>query len=146
VHPKKSTEVIRREHESFKKKVLRTVKGGRRQDAPLASSKEELERQINGIIGQGGGSLGPSTLVLQEVEGATKAHETYQDQRLAGGKMVASAMQRRLNDFAQFVGAFDGLMEKIASAGSPYGEIGYQTLSILLIVSLGTLPIARTKD
>ncbi|KAK4446489.1 hypothetical protein QBC34DRAFT_331299 [Podospora aff. communis PSN243] len=136
VHAKKNAEVIRREHESFKKKALRALKIGKKRDVTIASSKDELERQISGMLGQssGAGSPGPSSLVLQEMEGATKAHEAYQDQRLAGGKMVASAMQRRLDDFAQFVGAFDGLMEKIASAGSPYGEIGYQTLSILLIV------------
>jgi len=128
VHSKKSAEVIQREHESFKKQVVRALKIGKNPDANLANSKDAIERQISEIQGE-------SLLVGQEVEGATKALESYQQGRLAGGKKAASSLQRRLNGFAHFVSAFDGLMEKIASAGSPYGEVGYQTLSILLIVS-----------
>ena len=134
VHAKKSADVLRKEHEGFKKRVARALKLEKSKASlpgGIANTKDELDRQIAEVQGP---------LSIEGVETATSAHNAYQQERLAGGKKVANAFQRKLSDFAQFIGAFDGLMETIASAGSPYGEIGYQTLSILLIVSSHSLP------
>jgi len=139
VHAKKSADVLRKEHEGFKKRVARALKLEKSKASlpgGIANTKDELDRQI-AEVQTGTQSSGP--LSIEGVETATSAHNAYQQERLAGGKKVANAFQRKLNDFAQFISAFDGLMETIASAGSPYGEIGYQTLSILLIVSSHSL-------
>lgn len=120
-----------REHESFKRKVVRALKFGK-SPAGIASSREELNRQISDLQGA---THPASTLAVQEVEAASKSHDAYRQARSQGAKMVASSVQRGLSEFAQFISAFDGLLEKVASAGAPFGEVGYQTLSILLMVS-----------
>lgn len=127
----KDAETTKREHEIFKKRAFRALKL-KEQRVELAGSREGLQRQLSEITGDTPFS---SSMVVHEVDSATRAHDAYQHERAKGLKMVASGAQRHLNDFAQFVGAYEGILERVSSAGGPYGEVGYQTLSILLIVS-----------
>jgi hypothetical protein len=133
----KSPEVLKREHASFKKRFLGSTKQGNPL-TPLANSKEELERQIQDALGGTPPRPPASVDAARELEGAVKVQGAYEEERQAGGKMVGSVIQRYLNQFAQFVGAYGNLLEAVATAGGPYGEVGFQTLSILFIVSLHT--------
>ncbi|KAK3984334.1 hypothetical protein QBC44DRAFT_337174 [Cladorrhinum sp. PSN332] len=131
-HPAgKSADILRSEHEDFKRRVLRKP----HPSLTLASSKSDLDKQISDL----GGDTRSTEAVeaLQEFDGVSTALDAYQNDRSAGGKRgkrIASRVQHGLNKFAEFVNAFDGVLQKVASAGSPFGEVGYQTLSILLLV------------
>lgn len=81
----------------------------------------------------------PNEQAIQAVEDAEKTEDAYRTARLRGGRRAASQTQHFLSGFAQFVGAFNGLLETIASAAAPFGTVGYQTLSILLFVSVNNL-------
>ncbi|KAK3690380.1 hypothetical protein B0T22DRAFT_515714 [Podospora appendiculata] len=129
----KSAEVLKREHENFKKEVAPVIS----KDETLASTKEELERQILKIKGDRHNRpsrASTGAVATKDLDAATKAHDAYTQERAAGGRMVASAVQRGLDAMAKFIGAYSSLLETVMSAGGPYGEVGYQTLSILLIV------------
>ena len=105
--------------------------GIKKKTLSLASSKDDLDSQISEILGGK-----PTSEVTQEIDIATKAHDGYQKERQDGGKKVAKDIQTRLNAFSQFLGAYAGIADAVSSAGGPYSQIGFQTLSILLIVSV----------
>ncbi|KAK4159563.1 hypothetical protein QBC43DRAFT_326896 [Cladorrhinum sp. PSN259] len=129
----KSAEELKSEHEYFKRRV--TAGLSKADTKNFASSKQELDKQISDVTG-GQNHLG-AVEAVQESEKATKTHDRYRKDRGRGGKKakrIANQMQHGLSSFAQFVSAFDGILEKVASAGAPFGEVGYQTLSILLII------------
>ncbi|KAK3319661.1 hypothetical protein B0T19DRAFT_432835 [Cercophora scortea] len=130
----KSPEVLKREHESFKKAVAPVIS----KSENLASTKEELEGQISKIKGDHDGPSRSSTSAAvdaaQDLNAATKARDAYTQERAKGARKAASAVQHGLDAMAKFISAYSSLLETVMSAGGPYGEVGYQTLSILLIV------------
>lgn len=95
----------------------------------VASTKEELNKQIEDV------QDGISPLVaLQSLNDASKSHHVYTEDRKHGTKRVGRCAQEFANGFSQFVAAYSGIVDIVKSAGGPYGEVAYQTLSILLIV------------
>ncbi|TVY38285.1 hypothetical protein LOCC1_G007041, partial [Lachnellula occidentalis] len=96
----------------------------------IASTKEELETQTEAVRDR----LCPPLLALQELNDADKAHDVYTEYRKKGPKRVGRWVQDFTSGFSRFVGAYSGMVDIVRGAGGPYGEVAYQTLSILLIV------------
>lgn len=128
----KSPEIIEKEHEAFKKRALVSL-GIKKQALSLASSKEDLDRRISELL-----SGKPTSEATQELDIATKAHDGYEKDRQNGGKKIAKDIQSRLNAFSQFLSAYAGIADAVSSAGGPYSQVGFQTLSILLVVSIAS--------
>ena len=116
-------------HEKFKRKFRRALKSGH-EAIKIAKTEDELKQQIEDIRSwdsiRGG--------ALESLDEASKARETHQDQRKYGGKRIGRGAQEFVSGFAQFLGAYSSILDIVRGAGGPYGEVGYQTLSILLIV------------
>ena len=99
-------------------------------EVQIASTKEELETQIEAVRNR----TFP-ILALQNLNDAYKAHDVYTEDRKKGPKKVGQWAQDFANGFSEFVGAYSGIVDIVRGAGGPYGEVAYQSLSILLIVS-----------
>ena len=119
------------DHQKFKKRFRQALKIGNR-EAQIAATKEELKKQIEDV--QSGDFL--QILALENLGSASKSHDIYRLGRKHGSKRVGRWAQEFANGFADFIGAYSGIVDIIKGAGGPYGEVAYQTLSILLIVSL----------
>ncbi|TVY32027.1 hypothetical protein LSUB1_G008432 [Lachnellula subtilissima] len=120
---------ILKTHQEFKRKLRKALKIGSK-EVQIASTKEELETQIEAVRNR----LSPPLLALQNLDDADKAHDVYTEYRKKGPKRVGRWAQDFANGFSQFVGAYSGIVDIVRSAGGPYGEVAYQSLSILLIV------------
>lgn len=116
-------------HQQFRKGIRQALRVGNK-EVQVAATKDELKKQIEEI--QSGESL--RTIALENLDNASKSRDEYQFQREHGSKRVGRWAQEFANGFAEFVGAYSGIIDIIKGAGGPYGEVGYQTLSILLIV------------
>ncbi|TVY81584.1 hypothetical protein LSUE1_G003620 [Lachnellula suecica] len=116
-------------HRHFKAKLRKylNISGT---EIPIASTKEELGIQLEGV--QKG--IPPASVSLQALENATKSHDLYSQDRRKGMKQAGRRAQEFANGFSQFVSAYSGIVDIVKGAGGPYGEVAYQTLSILLIV------------
>lgn len=121
---------MKRDHDLFKKRVGHLLRVNK-QEISLANSKDELDQQISDIRD----TLPARDVATSELQATTKIQDSYQDQRQAGAKQVASVVQRGLNEFSQFIRAYSGLANAVSTAGGPFAEVGFQSLSILLIVS-----------
>jgi hypothetical protein len=102
----------------------------------LASTKEELNRQIEEV--QDG--LSPRLVAQENLDEASKSHDVYTENRKHGAKKVGRWAQEFAIGFSAFVSAYSGIVDAVKTAGGPYGEVAYQTLSILLIVSHSCRP------
>jgi hypothetical protein len=91
----------------------------------LASTKEELNKQI---------------VAQQNLDQASNSHSVYTENRKHGAKRVGRWAQEFAFGFSAFVSAYSGIVDAVKTAGGPYGEVAYQTLSILLIVSHSCRP------
>jgi hypothetical protein len=110
------------------RKALRIGK----QEVKIASTKDELNKQIEDV--QNGQS--PHAIALATLDDASKSHEIYVQDRKQGSKRVGRWAQEFANGFSEFVSAYSGIVDIVQGAGGPYGEVAYQTLSILLIACL----------
>jgi hypothetical protein len=98
----------------------------------IASTKEQLDKQIEDAKN----GLSAPLVALQNLDDASKSRDAYKEDRMHGRKRVGRWVQEFANVFSQFVSVYSGIVDIVKSAGGPYGEVAYQTLSILLIVSL----------
>lgn len=110
------------------RKALRIGK----QEVKIASTKDELNKQIEDV--QNGQSH--HAIALATLDDASKSHEIYVQGRKQGLKRVGRWAQEFANGFSEFVSAYSGIVDIVQGAGGPYGEVAYQTLSILLIACL----------
>lgn len=118
-----------RTHQKFKRQFRRALKTGN-EEVKIAKTEYELKKQIEEI--QNGDSLRGGA--LESLDEASKARKGHQDGRKSGGKRVGRGAQEFVTGFAKFLGAYSSILDIVRGAGGPYGEVGYQTLSILLIV------------
>jgi hypothetical protein len=116
-------------HHQFKKRIQHALRISNK-EFQVATTKDELNKQIEEI--QNGESL--HAVALENLDEASKSRDAYQLDRKHGAKRVGRWGQEFANAFAEFVSAYSGILDIVKGAGGPYGEIGYQTLSILLIV------------
>jgi hypothetical protein len=117
-------------HQQFKKRIRHALRIGKK-EVQVATTKDELKKQIEEI--QIGESL--HAVALENLDSASKSRDAYQLEREHGSKRISRWAQEFANGFAEFVSAYSGILDIVKGAGGPYGEVGYQTLSILLIVS-----------
>ena len=128
----KSPEEVTRDHQQFKKRLGRFLRRGNR-DVPIASTKEELVKLIRYTGAEHSLKLGD--LAAEQFEAASKSQDVYKQQRESGIREAGAMFQKGLYAFAQFAASCSSIVEAVSSAAGPYGQVGYQTLSILLIVS-----------
>jgi hypothetical protein len=99
----------------------------------LLSQCAELEKQIRDVESQR--SMSIRGQAVEGFKAASESRESYQQQRKGGRRKVGAVIQHSLNSLSHVIASFSNIVETVASAGGPYGQVGYQTLSILLIVS-----------
>jgi hypothetical protein len=110
---------------------LRGFLKSERGNVETATTKEDLEKQIS-TYQQDYSSL--KIEALGALNGAARANTIYKQDRQTGAKKVGRGAQRFINSFADFLKAYSGIVEILRGAGQIYGEVAYETLSILLIV------------
>lgn len=121
-----------RDHKTFKKRLGRFLRQENR-DVQIASTKEELLKHIRDAGEGHSPSLGD--LAAKHFEVASKSQDVYKQQRESGIRGAGAMFQRVLYAFAQFAASYSSILDAVSSAAGPYGQVGYQTLSILLLVS-----------
>lgn len=121
-----------KEHERFRERLSRVLKGS----FSLASNKQELEQCIRRIGEQSGGSIKLGERAANEFNIAAERRETFKRQREDGLRGANAVLQESLFAISRFAAAYSSTLEAVSRASGPYGEIGYQTMTILLIVSL----------
>ncbi|CAG8955734.1 hypothetical protein HYFRA_00011000 [Hymenoscyphus fraxineus] len=117
------------DHDLFKKKLQRSLKLSNR-GVQIASNREDLNKQIESIQNDT-----EPRLAAQQILGDTSnIHDNYTVDRQHGVKKTGRKIQTFADAFGQFVSAYSGIIEVIATASGPYGEVAYQTLSIFFTV------------
>jgi hypothetical protein len=119
-------------HETFKARASNVLGSENGSTLTLASTKEELLNQIE----EAKTGIPRRLSALENFRRASFAHHAYVEEREKGAKRVGRLAQEKANKFAQFVAAYSGITELVKTAGEPYALIAFQTLSILVIVSL----------
>ncbi|PQE06025.1 hypothetical protein CJF30_00004962 [Rutstroemia sp. NJR-2017a BBW] len=123
------------ENGRHRRKVKRVLKRGHfkqaKEEYHIATTKEELNTQVEEIRG-GHNARG---VALEGLDNAEKTHEAYLHNRQHGPKRVGRWGQEFASTFADFLSAYSGIIDIVKSAGAPYGEIAYQSLSILLVAT-----------
>lgn len=132
---------LKSEHERFQKRLSRVLKGS----LGLASNKQELEQYIRKAGQQPGGSVKLGELAAAEFSGATEGRETFKRERTSGIKGASATFQESLFAVSRFAAAYSSILEAASKTSGPYAEIGYQTMTILLIVSFTTSRIDLTQ-
>ncbi|KJX99082.1 hypothetical protein TI39_contig374g00028 [Zymoseptoria brevis] len=114
-------------HRSFRNQVKQILGGNLPKHR--VTNKDELVDQLRlmspeelGDIAHGG------------MRSAEQQKQSYTDDRKHGPKKVGAAAQRFFKSFADFIEAYSGVAHLVRSAGAPYGEAAFETLSLLLIV------------
>ena len=100
----------------------------------IVATKATLEQQV---ARYGGAKSAGDDLELQASEAigeATKVVELYEERRLVGRKRIGRKTQNFIKSFADFLAVYSGLVEQLAGAGSIYGGVAYETLSIFFVV------------
>lgn len=99
----------------------------------MPTTKVELEEQLASYDRDYESTRAQAMGALTE---ATGARSTYKRERQSGAKKVGRVAQGFVKSFADFLHAYSGIIELLRSAGHVYGDVAYETLSILFIVSL----------
>ncbi|KAH0543405.1 hypothetical protein FGG08_002263 [Glutinoglossum americanum] len=115
------------EREAFKRRIQRLLKGVRG-NHQICTTEADLHQQLN--------ELGVSLLGEMAARGLQDAgwtHSTYRKERMAGAKKMGRIAQSLTESFANFLKAYSGIIELVRRGGHVYGELAYETISILLI-------------
>lgn len=128
---RKPPDVMNREHQRFRKRLSHVLKGSPK----LASNKKELEQRIREIGDHSGGSNAIGERAVAEFNHAAERQESFQQQGEGGSRRANAVFQESLFAISRFAAAYSSILEAVSKASGPYGEIGYQTMTILLIVS-----------
>lgn len=98
----------------------------------------ELQRPYSGLISQLHRYADPQNITnvaARTLDEALKAQFDWEVQHSRGFRKVGSTVQHFANSLANFVGAYSGVVDVVKRVGGPYGEAGYQAISVLLFVS-----------
>ncbi|KAJ2986019.1 hypothetical protein NUW58_g5232 [Xylaria curta] len=132
-HPRilQDPEEVKVTHQLFKEGLRRILK---KDNSRVASTEAELFAQITQIRNAYKTTSQDRMAAVQGFNEASRARDMYQKRRQEGTLRFAHRIQAFANGIAEFITAYSGIIELVRGAGGPYGEVGYQTLSILLIV------------
>ncbi|KAI9858315.1 MAG: hypothetical protein M1813_007590 [Trichoglossum hirsutum] len=117
-----------RGRDEFKQRVRRIL-GGKRGSHQVPTTREGLQQQIKELDPRQLGELADSALRV-----AGRAHSTYIKERATGAKKMGQRTQNFVRVFADFLGAYSGIVELVRGAGQQYGQLAYETLSLFLSV------------
>lgn len=126
-----SPDTVKKDHELFKQKILRSLKGSKRLE--LASNKEQFEKNLRELGEDDSPELGQ--LAVEQFRNATGTLLSYQQKRTHGLRGANMALQDSLFAVSRFVAAYSSILDAVSQAAGPYAQVGYQTMTILLIVS-----------
>ena len=113
------------QHESFREAFRRTTG-----DHHLGKTKETVQQLVDADYG----TVKHQASAL--ISGARWAREDYQLKRSRGGRKIAGSAQDIASRCGEFLGAYSGVVEVVKKAGSFYGEVAYETISVLFIIML----------
>ncbi|KAL1852363.1 hypothetical protein Daus18300_012258 [Diaporthe australafricana] len=126
----KDPEDASREHEKFKKRLSHVLKGS----LGLARNKKELKQCFQKAGEQQGDSVELGKLAAAEFSDATGRLEMFKQSRTRGIRGANATLQDSLFAVARFAAAYSNVLEAVSKTAGPYTEIGYQTMTVLLIV------------
>jgi len=127
---KPANEVIRG-RDQFKQKLQSFLKKNRGNAEP-PKTKEDLEKEVAKY--QDYSTLKNEAIVALNAAG--RVNSTYNQERKEGSKKIRRVAQEFVNSFSEFLGVYSGIVGLLKGAGQVYGEVAYETLSILFIVYL----------
>lgn len=122
---------MKTEHDRFKKRLSSILKGTT--SSSLASNKEELVLHIRQAGEKESVELGD--FAVNEFRATSKTLNTYKKKRKGGFRAANTALQDSLVAVSRFAAAYSNILDAVSSASGPYAQVGYQTMTILLIVS-----------
>lgn len=106
--------------------------------------RSQLQSTQAGLVDQLKGYADSKSVTIAaagSLEEALTARADWDAYHGHGYGKFGSHLQRFATGLASFMGAYSGIINAVKSAGGPYGEAGYQAISVLLIVSfLGCTP------
>lgn len=126
-----SPDAVKKDHELFKNRIQRSLKGSKRFN--LASSKEEFEKCLRKMGEDDSPELGQRA--VDEFRLAADTLQSYEQKRTHGLRGANRALQESLFAVSRFVAAYSSILDAVSQAAGPYAQVGYQTMTILLIVS-----------
>ena len=112
--------------DQFKQRIETFIKG----KGEVRTTEEGLRKQIEELDLQ---TL--KDLSTGRIAEADQDQAKYKDDRKGGAKKVGSQVQNFVKVFSDFLGVYSGIVSLVKAAGGPYGELAYESLSILFIVS-----------
>ena len=127
----KSAKEVVRGRDQFKQRLQNVLKKNRGNAEP-SKTKEDLEKEIAKYMDY-------STLkdeVGTALNAAARVNSTYNRERKEGGKRIGHVAQAFVNSFSEFLGVYSGIVNIMKGAGQIYGEVAYETLSVLFIVRI----------
>lgn len=127
-----SPDAVKKDHELFKSRIQRSLKVSRRR-LDLASSKEEFESCLRKIGEDDSPELGQRA--VDEFRIAAGTLLSYEQKRTHGLRGANRALQESLFAVSRFAAAYSNILDAISQSAGPYAQVGYQTMTILLIVS-----------
>lgn len=114
--------------DQFKQRLQSLLKKSQGNAQP-PKTKEDLEKEIakydySNLKTEAGTAL----------SAAARVNSTYNRERKEGGKRVGRVAQEFVHSFSEFLGVYSGIVNIMKGAGQIYGEVAYETLSVLFIV------------
>lgn len=118
------------ESEKLLKKARESLKG-----IDLSSGLQTTHSGLLNQLRQYADPKSVENVAAGTLEDALKARSEWEERRARGHGKVGSAIQRFATNLAYFFGAYSDIINAVKKVGGPYGEAGYQAISILLFVS-----------
>ena len=121
-----------RGRDQFKQRMQQFVRGKSKDSGSykVATTEEGLHRQIEELDIQQLKHTAAGNL-----KGAGRVLSTYNKERQTGTKKFGAQAQNFVKVFTDFIGVYSGIISLVKGAGQQYGEVAYETLSLLFIVS-----------
>lgn len=122
--------------EAFKRKTQDLLQSKRiNVNSEIACTRDSIKEQVEQIRRQ---ALNINPLkedATATVEVAVSKVAQWEVKRRNGRRKGAALVEKFLRNFSGFLEAYSGIVEVVKCAGAPYGEAGYEAVSLLLIVS-----------
>ena len=113
--------------ETFRSRIVKAIGTGK--NLRIEHSEKGLREQLAEYdVGQLKG------LVANNLGDAAQALSTYENQRKQGTGKYVHKFQNFIKTFADFIGAYSGIVSLVRAGGQLYGELAYETLSLLFAV------------
>jgi hypothetical protein len=113
---------------------MKRIFEGRRKDLYINTTEDGLRQQLE--------ELNVHQLreyAQSELQGARDVNTVYNKDRTTGVRKRMHWAQEIGKAFSDFLASYSGIIELVRNAGQQYGEVAYETLSVLLIVRIAVL-------